>query len=187
MLVTHIAKILRLKLIRCRSNTKVSDRYLIDINLRAFAIWEVMTHFRPDIDIFVIPALEGLRWMVLIFERCQGTTDPDSKIRGANMGPIWVLSAPDGPHVGPMNLAIRGWSCVWVKMTCSVPIKLKPSVVVMGAMATKQLFHLLQGWPHKGTSPSLSYRFWPSLPWTSTAVSQLNHYRSLYSRWLLFT
>ena len=23
------------------------------------------------------------------------------------MGPIWVLSAPDGPHVGPMNLAIR--------------------------------------------------------------------------------
>ena len=26
---------------------------------------------------------------------------------GANMGPTWVLSAPDGPHVGPMNLAIR--------------------------------------------------------------------------------
>ena len=22
-------------------------------------------------------------------------------------GPTWVLSAPDGPHVGPMNLAIR--------------------------------------------------------------------------------
>ena len=34
-------------------------------------------------------------------------TDPDSKIHGANMGPTWVLSAPDGPHVGPMNLAIR--------------------------------------------------------------------------------
>ena len=29
------------------------------------------------------------------------------KFRGANMGPTWVLSAPDGPHVGPMNLAIR--------------------------------------------------------------------------------
>ena len=25
-----------------------------------------------------------------------------------NMGPTWVLSAPDGPHVGAMNLAIRG-------------------------------------------------------------------------------
>ena len=32
---------------------------------------------------------------------------PDSKVHGANMGPTWVLSAPDGPHVGPMNLAIR--------------------------------------------------------------------------------
>ena len=32
---------------------------------------------------------------------------PDSKVHLANMGPIWVLSAPDGSHVGPMNLAIR--------------------------------------------------------------------------------
>ena len=32
---------------------------------------------------------------------------PDSKVHGANMWPTWVLSAPDGPHVGPMNLAIR--------------------------------------------------------------------------------
>ena len=32
---------------------------------------------------------------------------PDSKVHGANMGPTWVLSAPDGPHVGPINLTIR--------------------------------------------------------------------------------
>ena len=32
---------------------------------------------------------------------------PDSKVHVANMEPTWVLSAPDGPHVGPMNLAIR--------------------------------------------------------------------------------
>ena len=32
---------------------------------------------------------------------------PDSKVHEANMGPTWVLSAPDGPHVGHMNLAIR--------------------------------------------------------------------------------
>ena len=31
---------------------------------------------------------------------------PDSKVHWANMGPTWVLSAQDGPHVGPMNLAI---------------------------------------------------------------------------------
>ena len=35
-------------------------------------------------------------------------TDPDSKVHGANMEPTWVLSAPDGSHVGPMNLAIWG-------------------------------------------------------------------------------
>ena len=31
---------------------------------------------------------------------------PDSKVYEANMGPTWALSAPGGPHVGPMNLAI---------------------------------------------------------------------------------
>ena len=31
---------------------------------------------------------------------------PDSKVHGANMGPIWVRQDPDGPHVGPMNFAI---------------------------------------------------------------------------------
>ena len=49
---------------------------------------------------------------------------PDSKVHVANMGPTWVLSAPDGPHAGPMNLAtsvIQQWnndancmlSCAW--------------------------------------------------------------------------
>ena len=32
---------------------------------------------------------------------------PDSKVRGASMRPTCDLSAPYGPHVGPMNLAIR--------------------------------------------------------------------------------
>ena len=31
---------------------------------------------------------------------------PDSKVHGANMGPIWGRQDPGGPHVGPMNLAI---------------------------------------------------------------------------------
>ena len=35
----------------------------------------------------------------------------DSRIHGANMGPIWGLQGPGGPHVGPMNLAIWAlWS-----------------------------------------------------------------------------
>ena len=32
---------------------------------------------------------------------------PDSKVHGANMWLTWVLSAPDEPHAGPVNLAIR--------------------------------------------------------------------------------
>ena len=40
------------------------------------------------------------------FYRCKYTY-PDSKVHGANMGPTWVLSAPDGPHVGPIYFAIR--------------------------------------------------------------------------------
>ena len=36
---------------------------------------------------------------------------PDSKVHRANMEPTWVLSAPDGPHIGPMNLVIRGMLC----------------------------------------------------------------------------
>ena len=49
-------------------------------------------------------ACSGSAWIVA------KRNDPDSKVYGANNGPTWVLSAPDGPHIGPMNLAIRGAS-----------------------------------------------------------------------------
>ena len=58
---------------------------------------------------------EGLLWL----NGMGGVTEevlqtPDSKVHGANMGPTWVLSAPDGSHVGPMNLAIRaGLAISW--------------------------------------------------------------------------
>ena len=35
---------------------------------------------------------------------------PDSKVRGANMGPIWGRQDPGGPHVGPMSFVIWGVS-----------------------------------------------------------------------------
>ena len=37
---------------------------------------------------------------------------PDSKVHGAYMGPTWSRQDPGGPHVGPINLAIR----VFVKL-----------------------------------------------------------------------
>ena len=33
-----------------------------------------------------------------------GCNYPDSKAHVANMGPTWVVSAPGGPHVSPVNL-----------------------------------------------------------------------------------
>ena len=32
--------------------------------------------------------------------------EPDSKVNGGNMGPIWGRQDPGGPHVGPTNFAI---------------------------------------------------------------------------------
>ena len=49
---------------------------------------------------------------------------PDSKVHGANMGPTWVLSAPYGPHVGPMNLAIRvTLSLPWTKWSTRITVE----------------------------------------------------------------
>ena len=42
-------------------------------------------------------------------------SNPDSKVHRAIMGPTWVLSAPDRPHDGPMNLAIR--EALWCQMS----------------------------------------------------------------------
>ena len=47
---------------------------------------------------------------------------PDSKVHTANMGPTWVLSAPGGPHVGLMNLAL--W---WNKPLCILCLSIPDS------------------------------------------------------------
>ena len=44
-------------------------------------------------------------WSSLFWHR-QQICYPDSKVHGANMGPIWGWQGPGGHHVGPMNLAI---------------------------------------------------------------------------------
>ena len=45
-------------------------------------------------------------WLSHYSMAAQGHVSPDSKFHGANMGPTWVLSAPGGSNIGPMNLAI---------------------------------------------------------------------------------
>ena len=56
---------------------------------------------------------------------------PDNKVHGTNTGPTWVLSAPDGPHVGPMSLAIRDVSTTRTVTNDQMiidPISFRPSV-----------------------------------------------------------
>ena len=40
---------------------------------------------------------------MLMPENSSRTKSPDSKVHGANMGPIWGGQVPGEPHVGPMN------------------------------------------------------------------------------------
>ena len=61
--------------------------------------------------------------------------NPDNKVHGANMGPTWVLSAPDGPHVGPVNLASMG-----INGTCSI---LANEIPRMMHLFIKSLTHCL--------------------------------------------
>ena len=48
----------------------------------------------------------GFCWYLWVKGSTLSGRIPDSKVYGANMGPTWVLSAPGGPHVGHMDVAI---------------------------------------------------------------------------------
>ena len=39
---------------------------------------------------------------------------PDSKVHGANMGPTWVLSTPDGPMLAPWTLLSGKCRCLFL-------------------------------------------------------------------------
>ena len=71
--------------------------------LNAFLLKKIFILIQMSIKYFS----EGSKWEY-----------PDSKVHGANMGPTWLLPAPDGPHVGPMNLAIRGKSSFFKVLGC---------------------------------------------------------------------
>ena len=68
---------------------------------------------------------------------------PDSKVHGANMGPTWTLSAPDEPHVGPMNLAIRVVVLIklasWQLSVVSAPLHGKSCPITLDINALHQI------------------------------------------------
>ena len=82
---------------------------------------------------------------------------PDSKVHGANMGPIWGRQDPGGPHVGPMNFAT--WDTfkyislnedVWISL--KIPLKVVPKVQINSIPALVQIMawcqpdHYLNQW-----------------------------------------
>ena len=64
-------------------------------------------------------------------------SNPDSKVHEDNMGPNWVLSAPDGPRVGSMYLAIRELLFVSEEIICKCTTKFHPCILlwILGSQA----------------------------------------------------
>ena len=83
--------------------------------------------------------LEKIRYneAFLCYQKGGKTCDnPYNKVHGANMGPTWVLSAPEGSHVGPMNLAIRKFIAVQLWLIWPPPtILVAPDIVVIATVA----------------------------------------------------
>ena len=71
---------------------------------------------------------------------------PDSKVRGANTGPIWGQQDPGGPHVGPMNFVIWVVSQPW------------QSYIYNDGLKTWEVF-LLKGVQKSFPCPSLGVHF----------------------------
>ena len=76
-----------------------------------------------------------------------------ARFMGTNMGPTWVLSAPDWPHVDRMNLAIRRvpWPCQVTGccqpyfMTMIASIVLLPTRYVMESHDAHELKKIMSG------------------------------------------
>ena len=70
----------------------------------------------PGVIIVIILVLhrdDEAMGMTLLCDWCWLRSCLDSKVRVTNMGPTWVLWTPGGPHVGPMNFAIRVYVSVY--------------------------------------------------------------------------
>ena len=91
----------------------------VKVNFKTFNVSVKFRYYVWSLTMHMVPS--SFAWISLTLERTVSFCEtkqwymwfrivrciPDSKFHGDNMGPTWVLSAPEGPHVGPMNLAIR--------------------------------------------------------------------------------
>ena len=82
-----------------------------------------------------------------------GRAIPDSKVHGANMGPIWGWQDPDGPHVGPMNFGI--WDVTRAYYVCYDIIFLLVHTDLLFKIFT--MFMLQRYWNYQGLYGKKSY------------------------------
>ena len=83
---------------------------LCNIHLRVISKDECMNLFcNIWFQITITPPRCHLNFVIIHYLDVSNIV-PDSKVHMAHMGPTWVLSAPCGPHVGHVNLAIWGVS-----------------------------------------------------------------------------
>ena len=76
---------------------------------------------------------------------------PDSNVHVAHMGPTWILSAPGGPHVGPMNLAIRVYKlydATWIHLMWVLSFRTENSSGLQGLGSKEWYFepHFCHKW-----------------------------------------
>ena len=80
---------------------------------------------------------------------------PDSKVHGANKGPIWGRQDPGGPHVCPMNFAIWvGYGKNAYPISCISWVLAQPEYTVPDFCLSTGIWHLCQVWI------SLIINFW---------------------------
>ena len=85
----------------CRSSNITASNGMYNLELRT--------------ELYLLYLLTFSHWTCVnipIFIFC---LNPDSKVHGANMGPIWGRQDPGGLHVGPMNFII------WEGTACPLP------------------------------------------------------------------
>ena len=90
--------------------SKRFDKWAIDfVQMKFYENW-VWDALRADIlhynsPLYIDDLMEDAAGVILSTGSA-GERHPDSKVHGANMGPIWGRQDPGGPHAGPMNFVI---------------------------------------------------------------------------------
>ena len=72
------------------------ERCIFCAQVKNKGLFDLRTHWRFDLS---SPARNN--------DKCTIQVNPDSTVYVTHKGPTRVLSAPSGPHAGPMNFAIR--------------------------------------------------------------------------------